>query len=103
MERIWRLYRYWRQAGNFNQQNPPVFHLYIDSYYGLACHYLHGAGVLEKYEEVYLGCEEKSMVLSLIHFNSAAYFSRKNLLVKYCDRHRGFSLSNSMPSARPIS
>jgi hypothetical protein len=65
MERIWRLYGYRRQVRNFNQQDPPVFHLYIYSHHGLACDYLHGAGVLEEYEKIYLGGKKKPMVLSV--------------------------------------
>jgi hypothetical protein len=81
MERIWRLYGYRRQVRNFNQQNPPVFHLCIYSYYGLACYYLYGAGILEEYQEVYLGGEEKSLVLFIIYIKLRCIVFKKELFV----------------------
>ena len=49
VERLWRLHCHRRQAGNRNQQDPPVFYLCINTYDGFACYYLPGSGVLEKY------------------------------------------------------
>ena len=55
MERLWRLHRYRRQAGNCNQQDPAVFYLCFNTYVGFANYYLPGTGFLAEYEEIYLG------------------------------------------------
>jgi len=55
MERLWRLHRYRRQAGNSNQQDPPVFYLCVNTHDGFTCHYLPGIGFLAEYEEIYMG------------------------------------------------
>jgi len=66
MERVWGLHRNWGQAWDRNQQDPPVFYLCFHTYDGFACYYLPGACFLEKYQEIYMGSEEKSMVLFII-------------------------------------
>ena len=68
MERLWRLYCHRLKAGHCNQQDPPVFYLCFNTYNGFACYHLPGACFLEEYQEVYMGREEKPMVLSLISF-----------------------------------
>jgi hypothetical protein len=65
MECFWRLHRNRRPVRYFNQQDPPIFHLYIYPYNGLAGHYLYGTGFLEKHEKIYLGRQKKSLVLSI--------------------------------------
>jgi hypothetical protein len=65
MECLWRLFGHWQPHGNRHQQNPPVFYLYFPAYVGFTDYHLPGAGFLEKYEEIYLGSEEKPLVLSL--------------------------------------
>lgn len=47
------------------QQDQAVFYLYFPAYGRFADHYLHGTRFLEKYEKVYPGIEEESVVLSL--------------------------------------
>jgi len=66
VECVWRLYRYRCQAWDRDQQDPPVFYLCFNTYNGFACYHLPGACFLEKYQEVYMGGEEESMVLSII-------------------------------------
>lgn len=66
MERLWRLYRNRRQAGNCIKQDPPVFYLCFDPYHGLTGHYLPRVGLLEKYQEVYLGGQKKPLVLFIM-------------------------------------
>ena len=63
MERLWRVHRYRSKAGDINQQDPPVLYLHINPYNGFAGYNLYGACILEKYEKIYLGGEEKSLVL----------------------------------------
>ena len=53
MERLWRLYGYRRQAGDCNQQDPPVFYICFNSNVGFANYYLPRAGLLAEYEEIY--------------------------------------------------
>ena len=66
MECLWRLHCNRSEAGDLNQQDPPVFYLHLYSYDGLAGYHLYGAGFLEKYEKIYLGGEEKPLVLFMI-------------------------------------
>src|SRR4030095_634599 len=68
VERLWRMYCYRRQAGDRNQQNTTVFYLRFNTYDGFSDYYLPGTCLLEKHQEIYMGGEEESMVLSLIHF-----------------------------------
>ena len=63
MECFWRLYSHWQQDGDRNQQDQAVFYVHFRPHHGIADHYLHGAGILEKYAEIYLGGETESLVL----------------------------------------
>ena len=67
MECFWRLFSYWQPDGDCDQQNPAVFYVYFHPYDGLPDYYLYGAGFLEKYAEVYVGGEEKSVVLPVVN------------------------------------
>ena len=55
MERIWRLHRYRRPAGDCNQQDPPVFYLCFRAHDGFPYYYLPGPCFLEKHQEIYMG------------------------------------------------
>ena len=66
VECLWRLHRNRGQAWDRNQQNPPVFYLRFNTYDGFACYHLPGACLLEKYQEIYMGGQEESMVLFII-------------------------------------
>lgn len=66
MECLWRLYGHWRQDGHRYQPYPTIFYVCFTPHNGLPYHYLHGAGFLEKYAQVYESGKEKSLVLSLI-------------------------------------
>ena len=70
MECLWRLFSHRQPDGDCYQQNPPVFYVHFVTDNGLADYHLHGAGFLEKYAEVYLGGEEKSVVLFVINYSS---------------------------------
>jgi hypothetical protein len=66
VECVWRLYCYRRQAWDRDQQDPAVFYLRFNTYHGLAGYHLPRACFLEKYQEIYMGGQEESMVLSII-------------------------------------
>ena len=66
MECLRSLFCYRQPDGHCNQSYPPVFYVRFYPHGGFPDHHLHGAGFLEKYEEVYLGGETKSMVLSIM-------------------------------------
>ena len=66
MECLWCLFGHWQPVGHLCQQNPPILYVHFPAYDGLPDYHLHGAGVLEKYAEVYLGSEEESVVLPII-------------------------------------
>lgn len=66
MECFWRLFRHRQPDGYCHQQDPPVFHVYLHPHHGLADHYLYDPGILEEYAALYLGCQKKSLVLSMI-------------------------------------
>lgn len=55
MECLWRLFSHWQPDGYCHQQDPAIFYVHLHPHHGLADHHLHGAGLLEKYAEVYLG------------------------------------------------
>lgn len=57
MECLWRLFCHWPPDGHRHQQDPAVLYVHIHPYDGFSDHHLHGIGFLEKYEEIYLGCE----------------------------------------------
>lgn len=63
MECIWRLFSHRQPDGYCHQQDPAVFYVRLCTHDGFPDHYLHGAGLLEKYAEVYVGREAKSLVL----------------------------------------
>ena len=63
MECFWSLHRNRRQAGDRDQQDPPVFYLYFDTNDGFTSYYLPGTGFLAEYEKIYLGGKKKSLVL----------------------------------------
>jgi hypothetical protein len=63
MECFWCLYSHWQPDGDSDQQNTSVFYVCINSYDGLPDYHLYGAGFLAEYAKVYLGSEEKSVVL----------------------------------------
>ena len=65
MECVWRLHSHWKPDGHCYQQDPSVFYVHFVADDGLPYYYLHGACFLEKYQEVYLGGEEESVVLSV--------------------------------------
>jgi hypothetical protein len=66
MECFWRLYSHWQPDGYRYKQDPAIFHVHHYPHDGLPHYRLHGVGFLEKYEEVYLGGEAKSLVLFVI-------------------------------------
>ena len=66
------LFGYWKPDGNCHQQDPPVFYVHFDPDPGVTDHYLYGTCILAEYPEIYLGCEEKSLVLSLKNRNAKA-------------------------------
>jgi len=80
MERLWRLYRYRRQAGDRHQQDPAVFYLCFNTYNGFACYHLPRACFLEKYKKIYMGREKKPMVLFVISIEAGHIFFKKELL-----------------------
>ncbi len=55
MECLWCLFRYWQQDGYRHQQDPAILYVHLHPYDGFPDHHLHGAGILEKYAQVYLG------------------------------------------------
>ena len=63
MECLWCLFSHRQPDGHRDQQDPAVFYVRFDPDDGLPYYHLHGAGFLEKYAEVYLGSEKKSLVL----------------------------------------
>lgn len=63
MECLWRLFSHRQPDGYCCQQDPAVFYVRFHPDNGLPYHPLYGAGLLEKYAEVYVGREEKSLVL----------------------------------------
>jgi len=63
MERLWGLHSHWQPHGHCYQPHPAVFYVRLATHHGLPHHYLHGAGLLEKYEKVYMGGQEESLVL----------------------------------------
>lgn len=63
MECFWCLFRHWKPDGHCYQQHPEIFYVHLSTDDGIPDYYLYGAGILEKYEKIYLGGEEKSMVL----------------------------------------
>ena len=67
MERLWRLYSHRFPFRDRHQQDPSVFYVHFAAYAGFSYHYLYGIGLLEKYEEIYLGGEEKSVVLFVVN------------------------------------
>ena len=80
MERLWRLYCHRPKAGHCNQQDPAVFYLCLNTYDGFACYHLPGACFLEKHQEVYMGGEEKPMVLFVNSIESGHVFFKKEFL-----------------------
>ena len=73
MECFWRLYCNWQSHGHCYHPNSPVFYLYIFAYNGFSGYYLPHSCFLEKYQKVYLGGEEKPVVLSLIQIKQRGY------------------------------
>lgn len=67
MECLRRLFSHRRPDGHLYQQNPTVLYVHFFTYCRLSYHYLHGAGFLEKYEEIYEGYEKKSLVLFIVN------------------------------------
>jgi hypothetical protein len=68
MECFWCLFSHWQPYGHFYKQDPAVFYVHICAYDGFSHSYLHGAGLLEKYAEVY-GCyQEESLVLFVANY-----------------------------------
>lgn len=65
MECFWRLFSHWQPDGRCYQQDPAIFYVRLYFNDGLSNYHLYGACFLEKYAKVYLGGEEKSLVLSL--------------------------------------
>ena len=71
MECFWRLRCHRQQNGNRYQQDPPVLHLYIPAYHGLANHHLHGACFLAQSAQIYHRSQAESLVLSLTRSTAA--------------------------------
>jgi hypothetical protein len=67
VERFWRLHSHWQPYGHCNKQDQAILYVCLYPDDGFTDHHLHGAGFLEKYQEIYLGGEEESMVLSLVN------------------------------------
>ena len=65
MECLWRLFRYRLAHGYSSKPYPAVLYLHFITNNGFPDHYLYGIGLLEKYEELRKGGEEKSVVLPL--------------------------------------
>jgi hypothetical protein len=63
VECFWRLHSHWQPNGYCNQQDPAIFYVRIYTDDGFPDHYLYDTGFLEKYQEIYLGSEEESVVL----------------------------------------
>jgi len=66
MERLWRLFSHRKPDGYCHQQNPSILYVHFPTYDGLSYYYLHCTCLLEKYAEVYLGGEAKSLVLFVV-------------------------------------
>ena len=63
MECLWRLRCYRQPYGYCYQPYPSILHVHFHPYDGFPYYHLYGAGLLEKYAQVYMGSEEKSVVL----------------------------------------
>lgn len=66
MECLWGMYGHRQPDGYCYQQDPAILPLHFPADHGLAHHHLHGPGLLEKYAQVYLGSQTKSLVLFVI-------------------------------------
>ena len=63
--------------------DPAVFYLCFNTYDGFSYYYLPGACFLEKYEEVYMGGEKKSLVLSYKIIKGCKFLQPLHLQKKY--------------------
>ncbi len=92
MECLWSLFSHWQPDGDRNQQDPPVFYLCFHTDDGITSYYLPRTGILEEYEELYLGGEEESLVLSLTGFlNTNNQYSIINMSIFKWESHLNIS------------
>jgi hypothetical protein len=66
MECLWCLYCYWQPHGHCYQPHPPIFYVRLITHSRFSHYHLYGTGLLEKYEEVYMGREAEPVVLPVV-------------------------------------
>jgi len=64
MEGVWRMLGNRRAYGSCYISYPTVVHLCVVHYHGLPAHCVHGAGLLDEYEAVYIAEAQESAAVT---------------------------------------